>query len=101
MADPELEASRRPATAEIISVPDRLTAVLLTDSDLDVISGGGVFEVVDGAHHVQGHVADVVRMKGGLVGNPRHHHVGVTDRLHLDRKTSENIHIQETEVREF
>lgn len=57
--------------------------------------------MVDGAQHVQGHVADVVRMKGGLVGNPRHHHVGVTDRLHLDRKTSENIHIQGTEVREF
>lgn len=57
--------------------------------------------MVDGAQHVQGHVADVVRMKGGLVGNPRHHHVGVTDRLHLDRKTPENIHIQETEVREF
>lgn len=60
-----------------------LTAALLTDSDLDVISGGRVFEVVDGAQHVQGHVADVVCMKGGLVGNACHHHVGITNRLHL------------------
>lgn len=59
---------------------------LLTDSDLDVVSSGGVFEVVDGAQHVQGHVADVVRVKGRLVGNARHHHVGVANRLHLDRK---------------
>lgn len=60
---------------------------LLTDSDLDVVSSGGVFKVVDGAQHVQGHVADVVRVKGRLVGNARHHHVGVANRLHLDRKS--------------
>lgn len=62
------------------------TGALLTDSDLDVISGGRVFKVVDGAQHVQGHVADMVRMKGGFVGHTRHHHVGITNRLHLDRK---------------
>ncbi len=61
------------------------TVVLLTDSDLDVISGGGVFKVVDGAQHVQGHVADMVCMKCGLVGHTCHHHVGITNRLHLDR----------------
>lgn len=60
-----------------------LTAALLTDSDLDVISSGRVFEVVNGAQHVQGHVADMVCMKGGLVGNACHHHVGITNRLHL------------------
>lgn len=68
-----------------------LTVALLTDSDLDVISGGGVFKVVNGAQHVQGHVADMVRVKGCLVGHARHHHVGVTNCLHLNRKESENI----------
>lgn len=58
----------------------------LTNSDLDVVPGGGVFEVVDGAQHVQCHVADVVCVKGGLVGHARHHHVGITDRLHLVQK---------------
>lgn len=28
------------------------TAVLLTDSDLDIISSGGVFKVVNGTQHV-------------------------------------------------
>lgn len=65
-----------------------LKTVVLTNSDLDVVSGGGVLQVVDGAQHVQGHVADVVRVEGGLVGNPRHHHVGVANRLHLSRVQS-------------
>lgn len=65
---------------------------LLTDSDLDVVSGGRVFKVVDGAQHVQGHVADMVCVKGGLVGHASHHHVGVTNRLHLDRKDRGDVH---------
>lgn len=63
----------------------------LTNSDLDVIPGGRVFQVVDGAQHVQGHVADMMRMKGGLVGYARHHHVGITDRLHLNRNEGGNF----------
>lgn len=55
----------------------------LTDSDLDVVPCGGVLEVVDGAQHVQGHVADVVGVESGLVGDACHHHVGVTNCLHL------------------
>lgn len=57
----------------------------LTDSDLDVVPRGGVLEVVDGAQHVQGHVADVVGVESGLVGDACHHHVGVTNCLHLHR----------------
>lgn len=56
----------------------------LTDSDLDVVSCRRVFEMVDGAQHVQSHVADVVCMEGGLIGNACHHHVGISDRLHLN-----------------
>lgn len=65
---------------------------LLTDSDLDIISGGGVFKVVDGAQHVQGHVADMVRMKGGLVWNTCHHHIGITNCLHLDGEEGDDVY---------
>ena len=44
--------------------------------------------MVDRAQHVQGHVADVVGVKGGLVGHPRHHHVGIPDGLHLPHTTN-------------
>lgn len=83
-----LMARKSPPQDSNLRVSSYLAAALLTNSNLDVISSGRVFEMVDGAQHIQSHVTDVVRVKGGLVGNTRHHHVGITNRLHLGKKES-------------
>lgn len=54
-----------------------------TNTDLYVVAVRGVFEVVDGAHHVQGHVADVVGVVFCLLRCTCNHHVGVSDGLDL------------------
>lgn len=54
-----------------------------TDTDLDVVAVGGVFEVVNGAHHIQGHVTDVVGVVFCLLGRTCHYHVGISDGLNL------------------
>lgn len=67
------------------NIVQKLTCTPPTNTDLDVVAIGGVFEVVDGAHHVQRHVTDVVSVILGLLRSPGDHHVGVPDRLHLQR----------------
>ena len=56
---------------------------LLTHSDLYVIAVGRVFQVVDGAHHVQSHVTDVVGVELGLLRGPGYHHISITNGLNL------------------
>lgn len=57
----------------------------LTHSDLDVVPVGWVLQVVDGPHHIQRHVTDVVGVVFGLLWCPSNHHVGVANGFHLRR----------------
>lgn len=59
----------------------------LTNTNLNVIPIGGVFEVVNGAHHVQGHVTDVMCMIFCLLWCSSNNHVGISNSLYLQRVT--------------
>lgn len=62
---------------------NRPTCILPTDTNLYVVAIRGVFKVVYGAHHVQGHVTDVMSMIFGLLWSPGYHHVGISNSLNL------------------
>lgn len=62
---------------------NRPTCFLPTNADLYVVAIRGVFEVVNGAHHVQGHVADVMGVIFCLLWSAGYHHVSISNRLHL------------------
>lgn len=57
--------------------------ILPTDTDLYVVAIRGVFEVVYGAHHVQGHVTDVMSVVFRLLRSSCDHHVGISNGLNL------------------
>lgn len=57
--------------------------ILPTDTDLYVVAIRGVFEVVYGAHHVQGHVTDVMSVVFCLLRSSGDHHVGISNGLNL------------------
>lgn len=65
--------------------------VLPTDANLYVVAVRGVFQVVYGAHHVQGHVADVVSMVLCLLWSPGYHHVGISNGLDLEGDGEEQL----------
>lgn len=67
--------------------------ILPTDTDLYVVAIRGVFEVVYGAHHVQGHVADVVSVVFCLLRSSGDHHVGISNGLNLEK--SERAYVAE------
>lgn len=64
------------------------TRILPTNTNLYVVAIRGVFEMVYGAHHIQGHVTDVMSVIFGLLWSPSHHHVGVSNSLNLEEDTS-------------
>lgn len=55
-----------------------------TNTDLYVVSIGRVLQVVYGAHHVQGHVTDVMSVILCLLWSPGDHHVGVSNGFNLE-----------------
>lgn len=55
-----------------------------TNTDLYVVAVGRVFQVVYGAHHVQGHVTDVMSVILCLLWSPGYNHVGISNGLNLE-----------------
>lgn len=67
---------------------NRPTCILPTDANLYVVAIRGVFKVVDGAHHVQGHVTNVMSVIFCLLWSPGYHHVGISNSLNLVKDRS-------------
>ena len=76
------EAIHRPLT------PQRVTLLTVTTGR----TCGRVCESCDALHHVERHVADALGVVGPLLRRPRHHHVGVANRLHLKTKPIPLLH---------
>lgn len=67
---------------------DEFTHIPPTNTDLYVVAIGGIFQVIDGAHHVQGHVANVMCVVLSLLRSASNHHVGISNSLNLKRSTT-------------
>ena len=66
----------------------KFTHFLPTNANLYVVAVGGILQVVDGAHHVEGHVTNVMSVVLGFLRSPSNHHVGISNGLDLERNTA-------------
>lgn len=67
---------------------NRSTRVLPTNTNLYVVAVRGVFQVIYGTHHIQGHITDVMSMILCLLRSPCDHHVGISNSLNLEKDKS-------------
>lgn len=65
-----------------------------TDTNLYVVAIGGIFKMIDGAHHVQSHVTNVMSVIFCLLWSSSHHHVGISNGFNLQRASQQNFLIQ-------